>query len=257
MLTFSLLLGRAVAAEFHTVDAHIELDGKASVSIILFGEIEKGDSQKLNDAVNVLNEKGIVVGLLYLYSPGGSLSEGLAIGRMARSKLIATKAPSVIEEGRFCPSERQLFGEFDLENPWNSHFTSNDHPNCICASACALAWLGGVNRYGQVGFHHASIPEGNQHSSFDEFSKRLDESRPMISKYLDEMRAPLFVQDAIFSTGSNEIKFFDSQRVKELDSDPLYREFLLAQCPRHDPVTDLACVMSVSHAQQRAVQLGE
>lgn len=257
VLVTGFLPARTVAADLYATNPNIRLDGSASVSIILFGEIEQGDSKRFEEVVNTLNAKGIVLRELYLYSPGGSLAEGLAIGRLVRSKLISTAAPSVDDKERSCISDG-LFGDLSLQiSASGETFTNQDNPNCICASACALAWFGGVERSGQVGFHHASIPVGIQFDSFDEFSKRLAVSRPMISNYLDEMHAPVWVHDAIFSTASNKVRFFDTMEIEDLEMDPLYREFLLAQCPRRDPISNLQCEFGASRAQQRVVQLGE
>lgn len=84
------------------------------------GDLESGDASLF--AERTANVPKAIVTLL---SDGGSLLAGIGIGETIRSKGFATLVP----------------------------------PNSRCASACALAWLGGTPRYmaadAQVGFHAA------------------------------------------------------------------------------------------------------
>ena len=88
--------------------------------IIISGDLRPGDKERfLNIALQT--EKAVVV----LGSPGGNLLAGLDIGQAIRLRGYATYVPD----------------------------------NVQCASACALAWLGGSRRFmsrsAQIGFHAA------------------------------------------------------------------------------------------------------
>jgi hypothetical protein len=105
-----------------SISAEIQHDeiGEDLSLIFLTGELELGDEEIFIDrAVDM--ERAIVV----FHSPGGNLFAGLRIGEAIRLKGFMTWVPDGYE----------------------------------CASACALAWLGGRVRYlspeGRIGFHAA------------------------------------------------------------------------------------------------------
>jgi hypothetical protein len=111
---------RSVAAEI-TVNPR---DGGLS-TVLVSGPIEAGDSQKFRALT-----QGLSRGLVIFNSPGGFLTEGLAVGEQLR---LAGFASAVAE-------------------------------NTLCASACALAWLGGRPRLmrdsSRIGFHAAYTEHG-------------------------------------------------------------------------------------------------
>jgi ATP-dependent protease ClpP protease subunit len=92
--------------------------------IVASGRLMFGDETKF-DSQSQNIQRAIVI----FQSPGGNLTAGLEIGKIIRAKHYNTLVPS----------------------------------NSLCASACALAWLGGVNRYmsreAKVGFHAAYIEQ--------------------------------------------------------------------------------------------------
>lgn len=257
VMSFGSVPGAAGAADLFTHSPSIHLDGSASVSLILFGEILSGDSQRLEATVNRLNENGIVVNSVHLYSPGGLVVEGLAIGRFLRDRFIYSVAPWAVEEGLFCPSDRQLSGAFDVD--YEGYFTNQDEQNCVCASACALAWLGGLSRSGVVGFHHSFVQSTERRLSFSDYASQLENATFHIQEYLQEMRGPRYIEDAIFSTASNEMSFFDTFQLPDLGRDPLYYEYVLRLCPRSpgNSLVHLRCEGSVAATERRRVQLGE
>jgi hypothetical protein len=92
--------------------------------IVVRGEILPGDADRFVAIVD-----SVSVGAVLLESPGGNLFDGLVIGRAIRE----------------------------------SGLTTGVAPDTACASACALAWLGGTTRYmdpsALVGFHAAYVVE--------------------------------------------------------------------------------------------------
>ncbi len=97
-----------------------------TAAITLEGEIKLEDGARFAQAAS-----GADGGLVIFASPGGNLLAGLRIGQFIRLHEFRTLVPD---------GQR-------------------------CASACALAWLGGTRRFmqpsGQVGFHAAYIREAN------------------------------------------------------------------------------------------------
>ena len=88
--------------------------------ISVSGKLELGDFERFSSAVHQYSK-----GAVLFSSDGGNLDTGLRIGEEIRLKGFATGVA----------------------------------PNSVCASACALAWLGGVQRYmsskSMIGFHAA------------------------------------------------------------------------------------------------------
>jgi len=134
-------------------------DGKGAL-IVVSGPFEQGDDRKLTRAL--LETDGTAVVLFE--SPGGSLLAGLAMGRAIRIQGAAT----AVEEGT------------------------------TCASACGLAWLGGVRRLmgvgAQVGFHAAYY--------VDDQGRQIEtgQGNALIGAYLNQLglseRAVLYITGA-------------------------------------------------------------
>lgn len=93
--------------------------------IFIDGRIVEGDLERVMEAVERVSYP-----IVLLRSPGGNLAEGLAIARYLRSKEAATGVA----------------------------------PDFLCASACALIWVGGKQRYlaptSLIGFHAAYTVDG-------------------------------------------------------------------------------------------------
>lgn len=104
----------------HAAEISIQQTDKNNKYIQIIGEIEPSDGQTFKELVYRYRPTEVL-----LDSPGGSLSVGLSIGQTIRELGINTLVPS----------------------------------NAICYSACAIAWLGGLQRYitksSEVGFHAA------------------------------------------------------------------------------------------------------
>ena len=117
------LLALFLASTLPAAAARIEVERSGeTATVTVRGTLESGDGQRFNDAVaNV--PKAIVM----LNSNGGDLDSGLTIGRTIRRKSYTTAVPNGVR----------------------------------CASACALAWLGGATRFmgesARIGFHAAYV----------------------------------------------------------------------------------------------------
>lgn len=92
--------------------------------ISIQGDLHLGDDVVFSDVASKY-ERGVVL----LISPGGSALAGMRIGEDIRER----------------------------------RFSTGVAPGTMCASACALAWLGGVNRYmsinSKIGFHAIFVEE--------------------------------------------------------------------------------------------------
>lgn len=95
-------------------------------ALVVSGSLVYGDGEKFERVAATLPKSATVV----FESPGGNLLAGLKIGETIRSRGMTTVVGA----------------------------------NSTCASACAIAWLGGTTRYlssaGRLGFHAASGQDG-------------------------------------------------------------------------------------------------
>jgi hypothetical protein len=103
--------------------ARIEVErGGDTATVTVRGTLESEDGQRFTGAVS-----GIRKAIVMFSSNGGDLDAGLAIGRAIRHNNFTTGVPAGVQ----------------------------------CASACALAWLGGITRYmassARIGFHAAYV----------------------------------------------------------------------------------------------------
>jgi hypothetical protein len=102
--------------------SHMPIGDEAAGFIIIAGELNQGDETKFN-----LTAQRYTKGAVLLASPGGNLVAGIEIGRIIRLR----------------------------------NFVTGVAPRTRCASACALAWLGGTQRFmsstSLIGFHTASV----------------------------------------------------------------------------------------------------
>ncbi len=108
----------------------------------------------LADTVNFLRKtEGLTAAVVLLESPGGNAVAGVGIGKAIREKGFLTVVPSAIN----------------------------------CASACALAWLGGKPRFmsqnAQIGFHAAYVMKGDR-------PRNSPVANAVIADYLEELALP-------------------------------------------------------------------
>ena len=193
----SLDVSRAQGAEIELISGRSG-DPESSARIGLTGIIEQGDYPKFKGIIEQFANSGTFVTSINLSSPGGKVDEALRIGRLIRAKRIATLA------------------------------ADSDNRESICASACALVWLGGVYRVGTVYVHRSYIEDG-QSLKFDTWEQALGTSQGSIRQYLDELRVPNVVFQKILETPSTTITPISSG-VDVSSMDSVLDEYLLFHC---------------------------
>lgn len=141
--------------------------------ILIEGELVQGDADRFLEAIRFVE-----LGAVLLESPGGSLIEGLRIGRVIR------------ELG----------------------FTTGVAPDTACASACALAWLAGTTRFmdptALVGFHAA----------YEENEGRLSESgvgNALVGAYLNELGLGFDAIVFVASAAPHEMNWLNAAKAQQ------------------------------------------
>ena len=112
-----------------------QVDGERITRISVEGELKPGDEKVFRSALLTVDDDYLPI--VFLNSPGGDLNAGIEIGNTI----------------------------------WTNEFVTVVLDDAICASACALAWLGGRPRYVElgsaIGFHaptRVDDPERNPDS---------------------------------------------------------------------------------------------
>ncbi len=211
----------ALSAEINVrVSDHIN---QPVAEIAVDGDFSEGDSDRLSLVLRNLFSKGIAVERISLRSNGGLVSEGIEIGLLAREFLIETEAPMMIDDRLICRPE-------DHAKKQGNKVFMRSGP-CMCASACALAWFGGIRRIGAVGVHRSFIPQSEEISNYKEYSKLLDVSHSQIEEYLQEIRIPASIIEKTLATDSRAIKFFEASfdGVVPIE-DRIFQEYMLSLC---------------------------
>lgn len=157
-------------------------DSKTLTAVLAEGPVESGDTQRLVDFLNTLPRKKTTA--VYLASPGGSLYEGMNLGMFFSQNRIKT----IVEGGE------------------------------DCASACALAFLGGTDNNGdpwrsssdnsRLGFHAFSNPDQQVGNSNDIQSVVAD-----VLAYGKNVDAPLEILIINFATPSHDIYWLSQEEI--------------------------------------------
>jgi hypothetical protein len=158
----------------HSAEIMSSFGQDGSCALTFYGDIENGDE----NLFDVLSGSCAGGGVLYK-SNGGDLFAGLRIGEMIRERGLETAV------------------SYDA----------------TCASACALAWLGGTKRYmfaeSKIGFHAAYIVEDSE-------AKESGLGNALVGAYLT--RIGLSVETVVFATSAkpdemNWLNYFDASGV--------------------------------------------
>lgn len=133
--------------------------------IFIFGELKPGDEKTFNLIAQKYNRAAVL-----LRSPGGHLLTGLEIGRTIRMR----------------------------------NFGTGVAPKTMCASACALAWLGGTKRYmddaSRLGFHVAYTESGG-------IVRESGLANAVVGAYATQLGLPMSAVIYISSAGPSDMRW--------------------------------------------------
>jgi hypothetical protein len=139
------ILSLAISASNAATIAVVPTDDVDFSLIAIQGELLFDDFKEFQNKAALLSKAGVI-----FQSPGGNVLAALQIGRFIRLHNFATLVPD----------------------------------NMTCASACALAWLGGTHRFmgamARIGFHAA----------FDKSGRETGMGNALVGAYLNEIGLP-------------------------------------------------------------------
>jgi hypothetical protein len=173
---------------------------KKQTSILIDGLIENGDADKFISVLKLMPYSPLSV---ILRSPGGSITDALAIGRLVRRLLIPTEAPEQFENGvATCPEATTFPGRSD---------------SCYCASACVLIWAAGVPRnIAYILLHRPYLdPTVNARLSLEESQEAEASLRNQVIQYLKDMSVPEKYATDMLSTPSDQTLFINRIQMRD------------------------------------------
>ena len=189
LLVTGLWCGSASAATFESARTP---DERYPFAVTVEGDIAPGDTIKL--LMELLELKsflfaGEVPRAVYLMSKGGDVEEAMEMGMLIRRLRLRTIAPM------------KLPG-----SPPDCEVVLADTSNCICASACFLAYAGGVDRGGSfLALHRPYIGKKAAKGLPDDEHETAEKSA--IAKtlaYLNTMEVDRFFIDKMYGTSSQD-----------------------------------------------------
>jgi hypothetical protein len=127
-----------------TIKTARDANHRALLGVIVEGEIERGDTVKLLNELMISDVGALpAVRLVFLRSKGGDVEEAMKMGTLIRRLRLVTEAPTTFDD-----------------KPILSTVLLADKDNNICASACFLAYVGGVERHGNfLALHRPYLPK--------------------------------------------------------------------------------------------------
>ena len=160
---------------------------------------------------------------LYLQSPGGNVVEAFKIGRMIRQRLLQTNAHSHLKLGQHVSEIKcGTYGK----------------PVC-CASACALAYLGGAqwSAGDHLGLHRPLLEDLGDYD-YAEAQQHMRRVAILIREYLEEMEADERIHTLMMNTPPNAISVWAVDPNPQKAVADIYRypnsirDWLFARCRR-------------------------
>lgn len=163
-------------------------------AILLKGSVDDGDTFDLKVYISKLPKKATVI--VYLNSPGGNLREGMRLGRFFYENKIETAVET----------------------------------KTACASACALAFLGGRDDAGKphrtkasnsgLGFHSFSRDFDNKSYSADDLKIVVQQTQTqvfLVAEYLKSIGADLDVVRLMLKAQANQMNYISNDEALTLN----------------------------------------
>lgn len=151
----------------------LHLDGRC-VGIQLDGDIRRGEAADVLKRIDAAMESCATRNLFVGRMPGGSVNDAIAIGEAVRFREYVTVM----------------------------------QPSSICASACGLIYLGGVQRYWRQNarfiIHRPDIRPATPFKSIGEENQAYDELKLRLIRYVAALGGNPDYVEAMYSTGSKE-----------------------------------------------------
>ena len=145
---------------------------------------------------------------------------------------------------------------------WQSHVVIDEKE--LCASACVLALLGGIDRgpYGSIGLHRPYSTALS--SSTSDASSEYQRMRTKVEVYMREMNIPLRLLDVMSTISPQEIRWLhwkhDEKELQELwisGRDPIWEDLALTRLAKEKNISKQELIERAHRARARCGDVGE
>ncbi len=225
-----------------------EISAISSVRVVLEGEIQSGDYDKLRNLIDPNTDVSVGVGGLggdwygdtyqqiYLASPGGNVAEAMKIGRLLRALRWDAVVPSPITNPYIIPEK--VFADNQLKDP---------KANYMCVSACFFIFVAGIYRISEplgeenplLGVHRPFLTDTDlRKMSGGQAIASANQARAVVETYLKEMGVPMRYADLMFSIPKDEVRWIDNADFEADFEDiiPELKDWLDAKCDKRTDV---------------------
>lgn len=217
ILAIVTLMARISYAAEMSVKCETESEMKGGCSIILKGEIQPGDSEKLRGVLAMAPSSSDIFRTLVLNSPGGDVYEAFKLAEIVRLNLLETG------------NARQL--------------SATLQEGFVCASACFLVLVSGAKRIiytagnGKVGLHRPYLsPSHYENADTRTVAAKQQEAMIKVRQYLTAEGIPQKLIDEMMNRSSKEVfwitHFGITSNIPTIAA--WYEELLIAKCD-YDP----------------------
>jgi hypothetical protein len=197
-------------------------------------------SEMFKEKVLALLRDGKLISTIQLYSPGGNSGEAMKIAEQIRTLRARAKSPWVAPDGatRICQLDPKITDEGKTQDGplgrlvYNPD-TGEGDSRCECASACTLAWAGGVGREGGViGVHRYGHWEPDKFAWYStEEAQRYYERVVEYEKWLRTMGASDSFIKLVKATPNFKVRYLTKSELEEMNNFPPFLEELMhARC---------------------------
>jgi hypothetical protein len=217
LITMAFLMLTAKEASPAEFSVYISLPESGLESIVIEGEIMKGDYMRFVEEIRQHNGK---IGKVYIFSHGGNFSEAIEIGKATRRLELTTVIPESEYGQPLCDSAKNF----------------PKYYNCDCAGSCFFIFIGGVNRAGTYAKVHSPSFDENEFRRLSEEDARnkFIALQKSAREYMQEMGVPKHLREKILGMPPERAIKVDYETVKKyFHGDISYRhELFQAKCAK-------------------------
>jgi hypothetical protein len=198
LITLVFLMLTAKEAFTAEISVYISRPGSELESIVIEGEIVKGDYMRFVEEIGRHNGK---IGKVYIFSPGGNFAEAIEIGKAIRRLELTTVIPESRYDRPLCDPLKNFPKEY----------------NCICVGSCFFIFIGGVNRAGTYMEVHSPSFDENEIGQLSEEDARnkFIALQKSAREYMQEMGVPKNLREKILGTSPERAMKVDNETVKK------------------------------------------
>ena len=184
------------------------------------GRIKEDTAQKFGKFLRTLGKRKLPI---YFHSPGGSVSAGVAIGRMLRARGMTAGVARTIPEGCDPVKEREAACDA-LKREGRELQSELRTARTMCNSSCVYALIGATVREvpagSRLGVHTMALVEKpNRKISASEEQRQLEAANARLARYIGEMKIAPGLFEAASKVRFERLRFLSRDEIAQFGID--------------------------------------